>query len=175
MRLEGKEYVVQDGDTSSSASTSDPTEPEAASLARADRDGGTQFGRGGGGHARAVLTVDGREVAPLEVAATRRARGRGLLGRDGVDGALWLPGVRSVHTVGMRFALDVAWVDRAGRVLRTRTMAPRRASTWVPRAAGVLEAEAGAFVRWGLVPGVVAGPGVGTRGCRPPGREPAAH
>ena len=106
-----------------------------------------------GGNAGPVLVVDGREVGPLEVASRRRARSRGLLGRDGLDGALWLPGIRSVHTVGMRFALDVAWVDRDARVLRVRTLAPGRVTAWVPRAAGVLEAEAGAFARWDLGPG----------------------
>lgn len=102
-----------------------------------------------------MLVVDRRDVAPVEVAVTRRARGRGLLGRAGLEGALWLPRVRSVHTVGMRFAIDVAWVDRSGLVLRTRTMVPGRASPWVRRAVGVLEAEAGAFGRWGLGPGAV--------------------
>jgi uncharacterized membrane protein (UPF0127 family) len=97
-----------------------------------------------------VLVID-----DLEVATSRRARGRGLLGRDGIAGALWLPGVRSVHTVGMRFALDVAWLGRDGRVLRVRALPPARVSRWVPRAAGVLEAEAGAFARWGLEVGVV--------------------
>ena len=116
--------------------------------------------------------MDGRGVASLEVASTRRARSRGLLGRDGIDGALWLPGVRAVHTLGMRFALDVAWVDRSGRVVRTRHMAPGRASTWVPRAAGVLEAEAGAFARWGLVEGsAVAVPGGTARRGSPPTRR----
>jgi len=107
----------------------------------------------GPGQDRPVLVVDGREVAPLEVAATRRARGRGLLGRDGPDGALWLPGVRSVHTFGMRFAIDVAWVNRSGAVLRVATLAPSRVTRWSARAAGVLEAEAGAFARWSLVAG----------------------
>ncbi len=92
-----------------------------------------------------MLEIDG-----LEVAGTRRARGRGLLGRDGIDGALWLPGVRSIHTVGMRFALDAAWLAGDGRVLRVRTLPPGRVTGWSYRAAGVLEAEAGAFVRWGL-------------------------
>ncbi len=100
-----------------------------------------------------VLVVDGIEVAPVEVAATRRTRGRGLLGRSGIDGVLWLPGVRSVHTVGMRFALDVAWLDRTGRVLRTASLRPGRLSAWIPRAAGVVEAEQGRFERWGLVVG----------------------
>lgn len=117
-----------------------------------------------------MLRVDGAEVGPLEVAGSRRTRSRGLLGRDRVDGALWLPGVRSVHTVGMRVALDVAWVDRTGRVLRTRTMSPGRVSGWVRRAAGVLEAEAGAFARWGLGQGsevAVAGDDPRSHAARP--------
>lgn len=95
------------------------------------------------------------EIRPLEVATTPWARTRGLLGRDGIEGALWLPGVRSVHTMGMRFALDVAWLDGDGRVRRVRTMRPWRMSRWVPGAAGVLEAEAGIFARWGLEIGSV--------------------
>jgi len=94
-------------------------------------------------------------IDDLEVATTRRSRGRGLLGRDGIDGALWLPGVRSVHTVGMRFVLDVAWLAGDGRVVRVRTLRPGRVSGWMPRTAGVLEAEAGAFARWGLEVGSV--------------------
>jgi len=31
---------------------------------------------------------------------------------------LLLPRTRSIHTVGMRFALDLVWLDREGRVLR---------------------------------------------------------
>jgi uncharacterized membrane protein (UPF0127 family) len=105
-----------------------------------------------------MLVVDGRGVAPLEVASARRARGRGLLGRDGLDGALWLPGVRSVHTIGMRFALDVAWIADDGLVRRTAEVLPGRLTAW-HRAAGVLEAEAGSFARWGLAPGAVVGLG----------------
>jgi len=100
-----------------------------------------------------ALVVDGRRVAPLEVAATPWARTRGLLGRGGIDGALWLGGVTSVHTFGMRFAIDVAWVDRRGIVTRTVTLPPRRATRPRRGAAGVLEATAGAFARWGLAPG----------------------
>lgn len=96
-----------------------------------------------------------REVAPLEVASDRRARARGLLGRDGVHGALWLAPARSVHTVGMRFAIDVAHLDRRGRVLRVATMAPGRVGRIVWRAHAVVEAEAGALARWGIGPGDV--------------------
>jgi len=32
--------------------------------------------------------------------------------------AMLIPDCRSVHTAGMRFALDLVWLDRDGRVLR---------------------------------------------------------
>ena len=92
-------------------------------------------------------------LASLEVAPTRRARARGLLGRDGIEGALLLSPSRAVHTVGMRFAIDVAFCDGEGRVLRVVTMPRHRLSRPVWRARSVIEAEAGAFARWRLQPG----------------------
>jgi uncharacterized membrane protein (UPF0127 family) len=50
----------------------------------------------------------------------------------------------------MRFAIDVAFCDRDDVVLRIATLAPGRLSPLVWRSAYVLEAEAGAFARWGL-------------------------
>ncbi|MGW1533618.1 DUF192 domain-containing protein [Streptomyces aureus] len=87
---------------------------------------------------------------PLEVAGTARARRRGLLGRTGIDGALLLTPANSVHTFGMRFAIDVAYLDRSSRVLAVRTMRPGRLGLPRPRARRVLEAEAGAMERWGV-------------------------
>jgi uncharacterized membrane protein (UPF0127 family) len=86
----------------------------------------------------------------LEVAEGRRARRRGLLGRDGIDGALLLVPARSVHSVGMRFPLDVAWLDDDLTVLRTCRLPRHRLTRPVLKAHGVLEAEAGSFARWGL-------------------------
>jgi len=100
--------------------------------------------------------VQGEHVlASLEVADGHAGRARGLLGRDGTEGALALVGVRSVHTIGMRFAIDVAFCDDAGTVLRIVTMRPGRLSRVVWRAAVALEAEAGSFDRWGVHPGDV--------------------
>ena len=96
------------------------------------------------------LVVDGRDVAPLEPATSVRARTRGLLGRDGIDGALLLRPASSVHGIGMRFDLDVAFVDRHGVVLRVVRLRRGRATRVVLRSRAVLEAEAGAFARWGL-------------------------
>jgi uncharacterized membrane protein (UPF0127 family) len=96
------------------------------------------------------LVRDGEVLATAELAATRRERARGLLGRSGYEGALVFRKVRQVHTVGMRFAIDVAFCDAHGRVLRTVTMRPWRLSRVVWKSALVIEAEAGAFERWGL-------------------------
>jgi hypothetical protein len=102
------------------------------------------------------LAIDGLPIAvPLEDARTRRARRRGLLGRDGIDGVLVLEPCRQVHTIGMRFPIDVAFCDRAGRVLRVTTMRPGRVSRPIWRSRFVLEGPAGAFAGWGLHPGVV--------------------
>ena len=96
--------------------------------------------------------VRGEEVlCSVEVAAAPAERLRGLLGRDGLEGGLLLPRCRSVHTVGMRFPIDVAFLDRAGRVVGLVTpMRPWRVGRARLRSRQVLEAEAGAFARWQL-------------------------
>jgi uncharacterized membrane protein (UPF0127 family) len=73
-----------------------------------------------------------------------------LLGREGIEGALLLERVRWVHTIGMRFPIDVAYLDAEGHVLKTVRMGRHRVGVPVPRARSVIEAEAGAFARWGL-------------------------
>jgi len=96
------------------------------------------------------LLRDGEVLASLEVADTRPSRRRGLLGRDGVEGALLLVPARSVHSLGMRFPIDVAWLDGDLTVVRTTRVARHRLTRPVLRARSVLEAEAGSFARWGL-------------------------
>lgn len=99
------------------------------------------------------LVLGDTVLASLEVADTHRARARGLLGRDAFTGAMLLRPARSVHTFGMRFAIDVAHVDAELRVLRVTTMAPNRLGRPMMRAAGVIETTAGALARWGVVVG----------------------
>jgi uncharacterized membrane protein (UPF0127 family) len=100
-----------------------------------------------------VLLVDGRPAAPVEVASAHLARARGLLGRRGLRGALVLPGTRSVHTVGMRFPIDVALCTGDLAVVAVRTLPPGRLVLPRRRVRVVVEAEAGSFERWGLAPG----------------------
>ncbi|WP_432057220.1 DUF192 domain-containing protein [Streptomyces sp. bgisy022] len=108
---------------------------------------------------RGELEILGREQdegrvepvrVPLELACSYRARTRGLLGRDAVDGAMLLSPAGSVHTFRMRMPIDVAYLDRRLRVLAVRTMPPGRLGRPWLRARHVLEAEAGAMERWGL-------------------------
>ncbi|MGW7085471.1 DUF192 domain-containing protein [Streptomyces sp. NPDC054871] len=111
----------------------------------------------------ATLLLPSGQALPLEIADSAGARRRGLLGRDGVTGALLLTPASSVHTVRMRFAVDVAYLDRGLRVLSVRTMRPGRIGRPRLRARHVLEAEAGAMERWGVRRGVRVEVGSGGR------------
>jgi uncharacterized protein len=79
------------------------------------------------------------------VARSRRLRlvGLALRGRPPPGRALLIPRCRSVHTFGMRFELDLVWLDRDGRVLGVEVSVP----PWRVRsrrdAAAVLEVPAG--------------------------------
>ena len=98
----------------------------------------------------AWLVLDGRVLASAEFVSGRRDRRRGLLGRHGQDGAMVLSPCRWIHSVGMHFPLDVAYLDDHGVVLKTMRMVPNRVALPVVKAKTVVEAEAGAFARWGL-------------------------
>jgi uncharacterized protein len=103
-----------------------------------------------------LLKGPGGVAVPLERTLNRAMRRRGLLGRDGLNGALLIDRCRSVHTVGMRFALDVAFVSLTERVLTINsitTMPTGRFGLPRFRSNAVLEAEAGSFVLWGLMAG----------------------
>ena len=97
-----------------------------------------------------LVTDDARVLASAEIADARSARRRGLLGREHLDGAIVLTPCRWVHTIGMKFPIDVAFLDGDGVVVKTMQMHAQRIGVPVWRAACVVEAEAGAFARWGL-------------------------
>ena len=98
----------------------------------------------------AWLVTNARVLASADTAATRRERRKGLLGRDGLEGAMVIAPCRWVHTIGMRFPIDVAFLDADGLVIRTVQMPRHRLGMPVVRARSVIEAEAGAFARWGV-------------------------
>lgn len=98
----------------------------------------------------AWLLRDGEVLAALEVAESRRERMQGLLERKGIEGAILIRPARSVHSVGMLFALDVAVCDGDLQVLRTFCLRPGRISRPTLRGRCVIEAEMGSFERWNL-------------------------
>jgi uncharacterized membrane protein (UPF0127 family) len=98
----------------------------------------------------AWLVCDARVLASAEVADTRRDRRRGLLGRDSMEGALVIEPCRWIHTIGMKFPIDVAYLDADGIVVKALHMHRFRLGIPVWHARTVIEAQAGAFARWGL-------------------------
>lgn len=77
-------------------------------------------------------------VATVSRADTWWQRGWGVLGQKSLPAGqgLWLPGVASVHTLGVRFALDLLFLDKHMQTLR---LAPDTApGRWLVRAAGAV-------------------------------------
>ncbi|HVQ60269.1 MAG TPA: DUF192 domain-containing protein [Solirubrobacterales bacterium] len=82
--------------------------------------------------------VLGREV-PVATGFRSRVLGLALLPRAAAGGGLLIPRCASVHTFGMRFRLDLVFLDGAGRVLAIRRRVPPRRFAWHRGAAAVLE------------------------------------
>ncbi len=99
------------------------------------------------------LVHDGTVLASVERANSVKARTIGLLGRDEIDGALLLEGTKSVHTIGMKFPIDVAFCDDDMRVLRIVTMPKHRVSKIEFGASYAIETTAGRFNHWQIEPG----------------------
>jgi uncharacterized membrane protein (UPF0127 family) len=80
----------------------------------------------------------------IVVARTPWSRLVGLAGRARPpEHALLIPRCRSVHTFGMRFALDLVWLDAAGRVLAVDAGVPPGRVRSRRDAAAVVEVAAG--------------------------------
>ncbi len=62
----------------------------------------------------------------LEVADHGKKRRKGLLGRDGLNTGegLWILPCEAVHTFGMRFPIDLVYLDRHNRVKKVRNAVP---------------------------------------------------
>lgn len=86
---------------------------------------------------------------------------KGLAGRSvGLLGATGLPPGRGllirtcqVHTIGMRFTIDVVYLSKGGRIVRVRTLGPGRLGPLVVSARWVLELAEGEAARLALTPG----------------------
>jgi uncharacterized protein len=82
-------------------------------------------------------------VVPVASGLRSRLLGLAWLEEREAGPGLLIPGCSSVHTFGMRFALDLVFLDRAGRPLGVRRSVPPRRVVWWREAAAVLEVPAG--------------------------------
>jgi uncharacterized membrane protein (UPF0127 family) len=90
-----------------------------------------------------------------DIADSGAKRQKGLLGRDSLPAGsgLWIVPCEGVHTCGMRFAIDVLYLDRKKRVRKVRrAMVPWRFSICL-LAHSVLELPAGVIQQSGTEPG----------------------
>ncbi|MHB1419227.1 MAG: DUF192 domain-containing protein [Bacillota bacterium] len=81
-----------------------------------------------------------------EIANTFWKRFKGLLGRREfpLGSAMVIRPCNSVHTVAMRFSIDVIFIDRECRIIRMiHQMRPNRFSPIIRKAAAVVELPAG--------------------------------
>lgn len=89
-----------------------------------------------------VADVLGREV-PVASGFGARLLGLSRLDPDEAGPGLLIPRCSSVHTFGMRFPLDLVFIDRDGRPCSVRHRVPPRRLVWDRRASAVLELPAG--------------------------------
>jgi uncharacterized membrane protein (UPF0127 family) len=91
------------------------------------------------------LPTQTRRGLTVPVAATHRARtlGLALLRRERAGPGLLIPRCQSVHTFGMRFPLDVFFLDERGEVISERRGVPSLRVVRCREAADVLEVPSG--------------------------------
>jgi uncharacterized membrane protein (UPF0127 family) len=95
-------------------------------------------------------------AANVQLADTPRARRVGLLRRENLapGEGLWIYPTQAIHTFGMRFPIDVAFLDRRLRVKRVyHGLAPFRLTALVWGARSVLELPSGSLARTGTAVG----------------------
>lgn len=104
-----------------------------------------------------LLFVEGRTAPVVRLAHADRFVERlvGLLGHRTLeaDRGLWIEPCGSVHTLGMRFAIDVVFVGHDGRIVRIVEAMPSTRLALSRSASSVVELAAGAARRLGLVVG----------------------
>lgn len=101
------------------------------------------------------LTRQAVLAGSVEVADQGARRRKGLLGRDGlsVEEGLWILPCEAVHTFGMRFPIDLIYLDRGNRVKKTRSnVRPFRLSACFS-AHSVIELASGTISRTQTQPG----------------------
>jgi uncharacterized protein len=93
-----------------------------------------------------TVALAGRRV-PVAVTRLARLLGLALLDREAAGAGMLIPRCRSVHTFGMRFSLDILFLDGEMRPVSVRRQVPSRRIAVERRARAVLELPAGGGTR----------------------------
>jgi len=90
-----------------------------------------------------------------EIADHGAARNKGLLGRDGLPagGGLWIVPCEAVHTFGMRFPIDLVYIDRNKIVKKVRSSVPSWRISGCLSAYSIIELPAGVVASSQTCPG----------------------
>jgi uncharacterized membrane protein (UPF0127 family) len=101
------------------------------------------------------LTRQTELAACVEVADNGATRRKGLLGRSELPAGegLWILPCESVHTVGMKFPIDLVYLDRKKRVKKVRSDVPPWRLSACLSAHSVLELASGTIRRTQTRPG----------------------
>jgi uncharacterized membrane protein (UPF0127 family) len=104
-------------------------------------------------------STTGKIVATrIDRLSTFMHRALGLLARTTLrpDEGVWITSCRAIHTIGMRVAIDVIFVDRDGHVIRiVQNVRPNRFAVSCKGAQGVVELGGGALREVDVLPGDV--------------------
>lgn len=103
----------------------------------------------------AWIIHDTRVLASANLASTRRQRRRGLKDFPDASMPLVIAPCRWVHSFGMKFPIDVAYLDENDTIIAVRPLRPNRLALPVMRAVRVVETKPNAFRHWGIAPGDV--------------------
>lgn len=109
--------------------------------------------------AKVIRKKDGSVlIADCAMALTSWEKMLGLLPRKSIDKneAMWINNSTSIHTFFMKFAIDVAFIDRKGKILAIyHSLQPWRHS-WIHLfAKGALEAKSGLMKEMGIEKGEI--------------------
>ena len=102
------------------------------------------------------LTTGDTIVSQMTLANTFWQRTVGLMGRSSIshDEGIWIQECSSIHTVGMRFSIDVIFVDRDGYILRiVRSVKPNLSQLVCHLAQSVIEIGCAAHLGHDLLVG----------------------
>ena len=95
-----------------------------------------------------------RVVSRVVAAVDSASRKKGLLGRTGLDDeAMVIAPCSAVHTFFMKFAIDVVFTDRNGRVVRVVPAVPPWRITGAWGGFATIELAAGTAARTGILVG----------------------